>query len=145
MISSRMKWTKKGSKDNTSRVAWSKYLKFIVENEEYYFKQKAYATYCDGWIETQEIKKETYKSAVKRNKDCKEVILEKEISEASTDCITLIFSQKYQVSEDKVRNSIIKASAAVKQIKEHSAISEDTEYKLFKRILELHLDSIKNE
>lgn len=138
-----MKWSSKGAKDNTIRLAWSKYYKYVVENEEYYFKQKAYTTYCDGWITSERIKKQTYKNAIKRGNGCIEISLEKQLSEASVEYLTLIYSEKYSLSKDQMKKIILKATETIENIKKSSTMGTTAEYKIFIRIVENNSNKIK--
>jgi len=140
-----MKWSKKGAKDNRTKLIWSKYFKYVVEKKEYYFKQKAYTTYCDGWIASETIKEQTYKNAIKRGNECIEILVEEDMSVASIEYLIIIFSEIYNISKNQAEKSIYKANAAIKQIKKHSEVSAATEYRIFKRILDYHISSIQKE
>lgn len=135
-----MKFSKRGAKDNRTKLVWSKYFNYKLENKDYYFKQKAYATHCDGWTEHEAITKQTYTNAIKRGNQCTEIIVEKDIMAASLNALALIFSKKYGVCEDEARESILKARAAIQKIREGSIISANTEYRIFKKVLKLHMN-----
>lgn len=68
-----MKWSRKGAKDNRLKLAWSKYYKYTYKDKDYYFKEKAYVTYNDGFTKIEPIKKETYRNAQNRKKNCYEI------------------------------------------------------------------------
>ncbi len=136
---SRVKWSRKGAKDNRLKLAWSKYYKYVFENQDYYFKQKAYTTYCDGFTKTETIKKETYKNAVRRKKDCYEIRVEKDISSVDLDALATMLNKKYQVPIGDLRGALVKARDYLKLIKANQIINENEEYKLFMKKLEEEL------
>lgn len=133
-----MRFSRKGAKDNRARLVWSKYFNYKLENKDYYFKQKAYATHCDGWTEHETIKEQTYKNAIKRGNECKEIIVEEDILAASLSALALIFDQEYAIGETEIKGSILKAKEIVEGIKRHSEISKETQYRIFRRVLDIH-------
>lgn len=140
-----MKFSRRGAKDNRKRLVWSKYFKYILEGKGYYIKQKAYATYCDGWIDTEMITKETYEKAVKRGNECKEIIVEKDILGVSEWCLAMIFSERYSMNEGDIRKLVYRSKEDIKKIKKHSTTSADTEYRMFKRVLERHISLVEED
>lgn len=126
-----MKWSRKGAKDNRLKLAWSKYYKYVFQNQDYYFKEKAYTTYCDGLIKIESIKKETYRNAIKRKKDCYEIIVEKDISSVDSEALAIILNKKYQVPIGDLKGALGKARDYLKAIKANQIINENEEYKLF--------------
>lgn len=135
-----MRFSQRGSRDNRIKLVWSKYFNYKLEGKDYYFKQKAYTTHHDGWTEHETITERTYKNAIKRGDQCTEVIVEKDIMAASLDALALIFSEEYGICEDDARGSILKSKAAIEKIREDSKTSAAVEYKIFKKVLELHLE-----
>lgn len=138
-----MRFSQKGAKSNRKRLVRTRYFKYILEDKEYFFKEKTYLTHHDGWIETETIKKQTYINNLRKGKECIEVIVKEEIMSASLNCLGAIYSEKYGVSESYARESILKAKAIIEKIKEDSTMGISTEYELFKRIINCHMDSIK--
>lgn len=138
-----MKLSRKGAKDNRTKLVWSKYFNYIVQDKEYYFKQKAYATYCDGWINSETIKKQTYKNALKRGNDCLEVLLKENIIGVPGEFLESIFSRHYGISKSQANNYIDIAARAIIQIKRYSTMGITAEYRIFIRILEYHVKLAK--
>lgn len=138
-----MKWSRKGAKDNRLRLVWSKYYKYLLDDKEYFFKEKAYTTHNDGFIDIEPIKNQTYRNAIKRGNNCKEIVVEENIMAAPLDALTLILVEKYQVSESNVKESIIKTKEIIEKIKEDSTMSAAVEYKMFRKVLGYHIEQIK--
>ncbi len=140
-----IKFSRAGAKDNRARLRWVKYFKYIIEGQEYYTKQKAYLTYCDGWIDEDLIVKETYDRAVKRGKqECRSIIVEDNILEISIQALPLIYSEKYQISYTAANKSVYKAREALLLVIKHCDISSSTEYRIFNKVFNYHL-SIQDE
>lgn len=139
------KFSKAGAKDNRARLRWVKYFKYILEGQEYYIKEKAYTTYCDGWTDEELIVKETYERAVKRGKqECKCIIVEDNILKISARALSLIYSEKYQISYSEVYKSVYKAREALLLVRKHCDINSSTEYRIFNKVFNYHL-SINDE
>lgn len=145
MISIKMKWSRKGAKDNTTKLAWSKYFKYVVEGKEYFFKQKAYTTYSDGWINSEIIKEQTYKKAIKRGNECIEILVEEDMSLAVAEYLIIIFSDIYNISKNQTEKAILKANKTIEKIKQDSEVSAATEYKIFKKVLDDYVSSAWEE
>ena len=138
-----MRISRKGAKDNRTRLVWSKYFKYTAGEKEYYFKQKAYATYSDGLIDWETIKKQTYKNAIKRGNECIEVSLEENLLKVPVEFIVSMFSQEYGMPEGQIKRFITMATRAIRQIKRHSTMGSVAEYRIFKRMLEYQINLIK--
>lgn len=121
----------KGAKDNTLKLIWTKYYKYSFDNKDYYFKQKAYTTYSDGFIKTEQIKKETYRNAVKRKNKCYEVRLEDKAIETEIDILASIFHTRYQIAEIDIKNIIINVNQEIKKLKEKVIINNNIENTMF--------------
>lgn len=145
MIYTKMKWSRKGAKDNTTKLVWSKYFKYVVEGKRYFFKQKAYTTYSDGWINSEIIKEQTYKNAIKRGNECIEILVEEDMSLAVAEYLIIIFSDIYNISKNQVEEFVLKANETIKKIKQDSEVSAATEYKIFKKVLDYHASLIQEE
>ena len=140
-----IKFSRAGAKDNRARLRWVKYFKYIIEGQEYYTKQKAYLTYCDGWIDEELIVKETYERAIKRGKhECKSIIVEDNILKISARALSLIYSEKYQISFSEAHKSVYRAREALLMVIKHCDISSSTEYRIFNKVFNYHL-SIQEE
>lgn len=135
-----MRWTRRGAKDNTLKLVWTKYYKYLVEGEEYYFKQKAYATYCDGWIDSERITKRTYMDAAKKNKTCIEVRLQEDIDLAETEHLTSIFSTRTGISKDKIQGHIKTIMAAIKLTKKNFSLTKSDTYTMFMLMLDHYIN-----
>ena len=140
-----MRFSQRGSRDNRIKLVWSKYFNYKLEGKNYYLKQKAYMAHHDGWTEHEIITGQTYKNAIKRGSECIEVIVEKDIMSASLNALGLIFSKQYEVSEEDARGAILKSKAAIKKIREDSKTSAAVEYKIFKRVLDCHINLSKED
>ena len=141
----KMRWSRKGAKDNSIRLVWSKYFKYTVENQEYFFKEKAYSTYNDAWIKSETIKEQTYKNAIKRGNECIEIDVEEDVLVSSKEHLTIIFAERYKLPKNQIRKCIYKANIAIEQIRKHSTMNAAIEYKIFKGILECYIDLSKKE
>lgn len=140
-----IKFSRAGAKDNRARLRWVKYFKYIIEGQEYYIKEKAYTTYCDGWINEELIVKETYERAVKRGKHkCKEIIIEENILAVSMRSLALIYSEIYKANITDANKSVYKAKEALLLVIKHCDISSSTEYRIFNKVFNYHL-SIQDE
>lgn len=140
-----IKFSRAGAKDNRAKLRWVKYFKYILENQEYCIKEKAYTTYCDGWIDEELIVKETYDRAVKRGKhECRSIIVEDNILKISSRALSLIYSEKYRISYSEVYKSVYKAREALLLVIKHCDISSSTEYRIFNKVFNYHL-SIQDE
>lgn len=131
-----IKTTRKGAKDNRIKLVWSKYYKYLIDDKEYYIKEKAYATYCDGWIDSEKITKQTYRRAIKRKNECIEIDIRKDNKEISTSAIVLIFKEKYEIEEKIIIDLMIRAKKRIERIKKDSKISKEVENKLLIKMLE---------
>ncbi|CAK7002514.1 MAG: hypothetical protein TIS_00117 [Tissierella sp.] len=132
-------WSRKGAKDSRFKLSWSKYYKYVFENKDYYFKEKAYTNYCDGIIKIESIKKETYRNAIKRKKNCYEIIVEKDILSADSEALAIILDEKYQISKGDLIGPVKKVKNFIKEIKENSIINADDEYRIFMKKLKEEL------
>lgn len=126
-----MKWSRKGAKDSRFKLSWSKYYKYVFENQDYYFKEKAYTNHCDGIIKIESIKKETYRNAVKRKKNCYEIIVEKDILSADSEALAIILDEKYQIPKSNLIGPIKRVKDSMKAMGENSIINADDEYRIF--------------
>lgn len=141
-----LRWSKKGAKDNTKTLAWSKYIKYILEGEEYYIKQKAYITYCDGWIDETFIVKSTYENAVKRGKhECEEIVIEKDILAVSMESLILIYGEKYKVKTGDAVKPVYKAKETIELIRKYFDVNLSTEYRIFNKVFNYHIKTLEKE
>lgn len=130
-----MNWSRKGARDNTLKLVWTKYYKYLIGDTEYYFKQKAYATYCDGWIDSEKITKRTYNNALKKGKECIEVILHKDMEIAEVEHLIIIFSEILDIPRADVQRYIKKVMEAIKFINNEYPITNIQAYTMFVMIL----------
>lgn len=137
--------TRKGAKDSRIKLVWSKYYKYLLDDEEYFIKEKAYATYCDAWIDIEKITRQTYKRAIKRRNECIEIDIRKDIEKTPIHSLALIFKEKYHIGEDKAIDLIIKTRKRIEKLKEDSQISKEVEYVLFIKMIEACIDFTKGE
>ncbi len=142
-----MTFSRKGMKDGRFRLRWSKYYKYIVDDETFYFKQKAYTNYCDGYTTWETIVEKTYINAIKnRGYKANVVDVNKNITEASTAGLVLIFSEIYGIEENEMRVIIYKAQKCIKYIKANTnSLGHRVEYRIFKKILEYQIKELQKE
>lgn len=63
----------KGPRRSKLNLVRKVYFKIIDKNKEYFLLERAYASECDGYIQVDLIKEETYLKAVERNERTKEL------------------------------------------------------------------------
>ena len=140
-----MRFSQKGAKSNRKRLIRSRYFKYLIENKEYFIKEKAYATHHDAWIDSQMVKKQTYNNAIKRGNECKEIDVKEEIMTTSLNHLSMICEQEHEIREDDAYNLIARTKKVIEKIKEDSQMSAKAEYMMFKKILNKHIKQIKGE
>ena len=126
-------------KHSSFRLRWSRYYQFILEGQIFYLKQKAFTNKHEGFYEWEIITEQTYKDAIK--KGCKDnvIIVEEDILEVPTQVLTLMFNDSYDLSESDMRQAVYEAQEAIRYIRKHTKINYDTEYRVFKKVLQFHI------
>ena len=129
-------------KHSSFRLRWSRYYQFILEGQIFYLKQKAYTNKNDGYIDWELIAEQTYKDAVKRRNKDNVVIVEEDILEVPTQVLALMFNDSYGLSESDMRQAVYEAQEAIRYIRKHTNITCDTEYRVFKKVLQFHISRL---
>lgn len=142
-----MRFSTRGMKDGRFRLRWSKYYKYIVENETFYLKEKAYTNYCDGYKTWEMIVEKTYINAI-RNRGYKANIVdvEKDIVGADIHGLVLIFGHKYGIEENTIWPIVYRSQNLIKYIRDHTNnLDRSVEYRIFKKTLDYQIKQLKKK
>ena len=127
------------------KLKWSRYYQFLIEGQIFYLKLKAYTNRSEGMKKWELITEQTYKEAMKRG--CKDnlVIVEDEVSIAPVQALTLILNRIYGINERDMRTAVIEGQESIRELRKHTEIRFELEYRVFKRIVEIQVKEFKED
>lgn len=132
-------------KHRSFKLRWSRYYQFLIEGQIFYLKLKAYTNKEQGLKEWELITEQTYKKAMKNGNKDNLVIIEDEVSIAPVQALTLILNRMYGINERDMRKAVVEAQESIRELRKHTEIKFELEYKVFKRIVEFQVKEFKED
>ncbi|MCR2043221.1 hypothetical protein NSA23_03720 [Anaerosalibacter massiliensis] len=127
------------------KLKWSRYYQFLIEGQIFYLKLKAYTNRNEGVKEWELITEQTYKEAMKKGRKDNLVIVEDEVSIVPVQALTLILNRIYGINERDMRTAVVEAQESIRELRKHTEIRFELEYRVFKRIVEIQVKEFKED